>query len=255
MTLPSGVKGMAEEVDVRRAVLSVRNVGWVIVALLLVLLAVEAIPLIVAGRAARRAAAAAQPSPAAAAARPAEVKRGSSGSIQTNLGYGIVLNKESSLQREWVVVNPPDVPAAIAGPAALVTSYKSGGYTGSYRYKMAAEVESKEALTAIEISFLTFDVWGNHDRKLVSRDVVDFGPGKRVFEGEWGVANDNEASEFYASIAFISRVRTKAGRVIVADVAPVVEEARKFAARFSASDIEPLAPPSRSPSPTAPAGS
>jgi hypothetical protein len=233
---------MADENDLRDAVLSVRSVLWIVVALLVVLLAVEAIPLVTAVRAARAASSGSQPSPSPTAAV-AEVKRGSSGSIRTTLGYGIVLNKESSLDREWVVVNPSDVPAAIVGPAGLVTTFN----TGSYRYKVAAEVESKEPLTAIEISFLTFDVWGNHDRNLATRNIVDFGPGRRVFDGEWTVGSENEASEFYASIAFISRVRTKAGRVIVADVAPIVEEARKFSARFSASDIEPVRPPSPSP--------
>lgn len=68
-------------------------------------------------------------------------------------------------------------------------------------------------------------------------------PGKRSVDAAWNLFSENEASEFYASIAYIAKVRTKAGRILASDTAPVLEEARKFSSKFSAEDLEPQKPP------------
>ena len=49
-------------------------------------------------------------------------------------------------------------------------------------------------------------------------------------------------SRHYASIAYISRVRTKEGRVVEADSGPIVDEAKKFSKKFTSADLEPPKP-------------
>lgn len=164
------------------------------------------------------------------------------GPIKTELGYGIVLNEESSLTREWITVHDSALPAAISGTIGVKTLYKSGERysSGSYQYSAEYTITTKEALSAIEVRFLTFDIWGDHSRNLSATDIVDMGAGStKKFDGKWNIYSENEVSEYYASIAYIAQVRTKSGRVIKADPKVVLEQARKFSKKFDDADLEP----------------
>jgi hypothetical protein len=85
-------------------------------------------------------------------------------------------------------------------------------------------------------------VWGERGKSLVLTEIKDFAAGTHKLEGSWSLFSENEASEYYASVAYVARVRTKDGKVVVADVRPVVEEAKKFYAKFSETDLEPEKP-------------
>lgn len=166
------------------------------------------------------------------------VTKESGGSIKTDLGYGIVLNKESSLTREWITVHDSSLPADILGTVGVKTIYESGDRYSSGRYKYSAEytITAKEALSAIEVRFLTFDIWGDHSRNLSATDIVDMDAGStKKFNAKWNVYSENEVSEYYASIAYIAQVRTKSGRVIKADPKVVLEQARKFSKKLGVS--------------------
>lgn len=96
-----------------------------------------------------------------------------------------------------------------------------------------------EPISAIEVRVLTFDIWGERGTSLVMTEVKDFGPGKHKLTGTWKLYSENEASEFYAAIAYVARVRTRDGKVLKADVRPVIEQAQKFYAKFAEADLEP----------------
>lgn len=63
------------------------------------------------------------------------VTKSSGGSIKTELGYGIVLNKESGLTREWITVHDSSLPADITGTVGVKTIYKSGERYSSGSYQ------------------------------------------------------------------------------------------------------------------------
>ena len=234
----------------RHALFSIRNLVRLTVALLVLLVLIEGVPVLLNYLAARRLASlvpraeTGTPSPSPAIA--GQVNRGSAGSVRTTLGFGIVLNKNSSLEREWVTVNVAEMPARIVGPAAVEIVYKSGSYSG-YNYTAGVEIETKEALSALQVKFLTFDVWGEHVRNLSYSEVEDIPAGHRKVEGNWNVASENEASQHYASIAYVARVRTKAGRVLTADTTGIIEEAKRFSAKFDPSTLESIGAPSPKP--------
>jgi len=166
----------------------------------------------------------------------------SGGAIKTELGYGIVLNKESSLTREWITVHDSTLPVSIEGTVGVKTIYESGKRysSGNYRYSTEYTITTKEAVSAIEVRFLTFDIWGDHKRNLSATEIVDLEGGvSKKFDGQWKVYSENEVSEYYASIAYIAQVRTKNGRVIKANPSVVLEQARKFSKKFSEGDLEP----------------
>ena len=167
------------------------------------------------------------------------------GSIQTNLIANIVLNKESSLRREWVAVHDDTMPVDLVGTPGVTTIYESGGarYSrGDYRYKATYAVRVSEPVVAIEVRFIAFDVWGDRTRALTATDIQDFAPGDYPLDAEWSLYSENEASEHYASIGYVATVRTKAGEIYRADVDAVTDAARNYMSDFT-SDLLDEDPP------------
>jgi hypothetical protein len=166
------------------------------------------------------------------------ISRESGGSIQTPLGYGITVNKESTLTREWVTFHDPALPADVAGTVGIKTVYESERGSGDYKYSTRLNIEAREPVAAIEVRFLLFDIWGNHIKTLSLTQVADISD-KKELTAEWRAFSENEVSEYYASIAFIARVRTQSGRVVEANTSLILEEARKFSRKFSVESLEP----------------
>ncbi len=170
---------------------------------------------------------------------PVTITRVDGGSITTTLGYGIAVAKNSSLRREWIALHDPSMPVAFDGTPGVTTIYSAERYSGQYYYQAKFKIFTKEPVTAIQVRFLIFDVWGNHVRSLSFQQVTDIEAGvTRELEGRWSLYSENDVERHYASIAYVARVRLKDGRVVVASDEPVIEEARKFTARFTAEDLE-----------------
>ena len=170
------------------------------------------------------------------------VTKGSGGSIQTPLDKEIIVNKESSLVREWVTIQDVRLPVKFKETVGVTSYYSSGStyssYSKGYRYQTNYSIEIKEPIAAIEVRFLLFDLWGNHTRTLSQTEVADMKELKKL-SGRWDVYSETEVSVFYASIAYIARVRMMDGRVIEGETATVVEEAKKISKKFLPENLEP----------------
>ena len=169
------------------------------------------------------------------------------GSIQTKLSANIVLNKESGLRREWVAVHDDTMPVDLIGKPGVTTIYQSGGRysSGGYRYKADYMIRVKEPIVAIEVRFITFDVWGERTRALTATDIRDFTPGDYSLNAEWNLHSENEASEHYASIGYVATVRTSVGEVHRADIDAVTDAARKYMSDFTSDLLDEDAPRSQ----------
>lgn len=162
------------------------------------------------------------------------------GAITTHLGYGIAVAKDSSLRREWIAVHDSAFPVDLEGTPGIRTIYKSERYGGSYRYEGQFTLLARAPVQAFQVRFLTFDVWGNHVRTLSYEEVVDLpADSSKKFLGEWNLYSENDVERHYASIAYVARVRLADGRVLLGDIRPVLAEAQKFSAKFTAADLEP----------------
>jgi hypothetical protein len=132
------------------------------------------------------------------------------------------------------------MPADLIGTPGVSTTYTSGRVSGEYYYEAKPSVQAKEDLAAIEIRFLVFNVWGQHVRTLLSDEVADVAAGvTKELSPQWRVLSENEVSRHYASIGYISRIRTKDGRVVDADPTAIVREAQKFSKKFTVADLDP----------------
>jgi hypothetical protein len=177
---------------------------------------------------------------AVATKRDVTVTKEVGGSIQTQLSSAVIVNAESSVMREWLAMHDSGLPVDLVGTPGVSTVYVPDRLRGEYQYRAKPTVVAKEPLSAFEIRFLVFDVWGQHVKTLVADEIADMDAGvTKALSNEWTLLSENECSRHYASIAFISRVRTKDGRVLEADFAPIVREAQKFSKKFTTADLEP----------------
>ena len=168
-----------------------------------------------------------------------EMERFDGSSMQTELGYGIKVNKRSELYREWFVLKDLQSPATLDGPVGISVSYKSGDrYSGEYRYSFKWKVTTKEPVTAVELRVHVMDVFGRLLKTLSATEVENFS-GTKEFEGVWRIWSENEASEAFASVAYIAQVRTANGRVYEVDRPAVFEQVRKVAKKITEADLEP----------------
>lgn len=168
------------------------------------------------------------------------ILRGDGGSITTPLGHGIAVAKGSSLRREWITINDERLPVRFDAVTGISTVYASERYSGRYEYRTKLKLVAREPISAIQVRYLTFDVWGEHVRTLSFEEVEDISTGPtKEFSGVWNVYSENDVERHYASIAYIARVRMKTGRVITADATAALQEAKKFSQKFTAADLEP----------------
>lgn len=150
-------------------------------------------------------------------------------------------NKESSLKQQWIILDDPRMNVRFRDVFGVVPTWVAERI---FSYKTEYSWQSGEtSLVAVEFRFLTFDVWGVHVRTLVTASIKDFAPRTLLKEtSQWALFVENEGMEHYASIGYVSRVRTAEGIVLNADTAFVLREARRFSEQFTEEDLEPKAP-------------
>jgi hypothetical protein len=167
-------------------------------------------------------------------------------------------NKESKLRREWIIVDDSRLPVGfhVAQTQGINTGKKYNGHSFDWLFTNRSVVFVRhESVSAFEIRHLTFDIWGDHVRTLTgseiadhtlldpgsTRDEFDFrdSPGSIEVDHQWNLYTENEAWAFYASITYMARVRTAAGKVIEAETDAIIREARRFTEQFSAEQLEP----------------
>ena len=172
------------------------------------------------------------------------VLRASGGSIRTLLSRTNLTNPESSLQREFITVIDPTMPVGLGGCTGVITTYDKPWDSdfGDYYYKASFIAKALEPITAFQVRFLLFDVWGEHMKTLSSTHVLDIGSGQeRTFSSTWREYDENDICHYYASIAYLSTARTVTGKVIYAEYDLVMEEAQKFAKGFTHDNLVPTA--------------
>jgi hypothetical protein len=134
------------------------------------------------------------------------------------------------------------MPVGLCGCTGVVTAYEpeTDYSTGEYYYSASYAVKALEAIRAVEVRFLLFNVWGRHVSTLTATEIADLNAGAtKHIQSKWHLYDENEASEHYASIAYLATARTASGRVVEADNHLVIEEAKKFSSKFTDSDLEP----------------
>jgi hypothetical protein len=156
-----------------------------------------------------------------------------------NLGPQHDYHPGSSLLLEWILLDDPAMKLVFTdtcGPKAIWRGRQT-------MFEAEVEVLCLDAcLTAIDIHFLVFSVWGNHLTTLNARRITDIPPNTRYKDKYSWYASDTHASEYLASIGYVARVRTLDGMILESDPQFILREAKRFSERFSEADLEPKSP-------------
>lgn len=143
------------------------------------------------------------------------------------------------MSREYFVLRDDGSPLSISGSAGINVFFDSGSRSsGEYQYKVPYTVIAKEPITAFELRVHVLDVFGRLLKTLSATEVRDF-DGEKNFNDTWRILSENEASEAFASVAYIAQVRTAAGKVYEMDRLAVLDQLRKVGKRITEADLDP----------------
>lgn len=158
------------------------------------------------------------------------------GSVQTDLGYDIKVNKGSSLHRSFAVINDPAAPAQLSS-AGIMTKY------GRDRYSFApvGTLNPSAALSAVEVRFVLYDVFGERIKTLAGTHVVDMPAQSPVSLSEVGTwyAFENEVSELLTVVAFVANARMADGKVWRANEKKLGDALAKLNVKVTSGALEP----------------
>lgn len=153
------------------------------------------------------------------------------------------INKSSSLRVDWWTLIDETLPIMFAEPCGLLAHNKAADYPLDLVYQASTLLRCFEAVTAFEVRYMTFNVWGEHVSTLVATEVRDVEAAKRIrLSHAWHLYSENEADEFCASLGFVSRARLSSGIVRIANTDFVLREAQRIAEKVTEADLEPKPP-------------
>jgi hypothetical protein len=167
-----------------------------------------------------------------------QVEELSGGSVVTNLAYGIQVNKGSSLQRRWFVLNDPSCPVKLSG-VGINSVYERSSIGGDYKYKPVGVANANEPITAFELRFLLFDVWGQHMQTLSGTQVSDVSGQIALKDvGTWR-AWENNVSEMLTVVSFVARVKKPDGSVWEYDPSSLLQQVEKIKVKLTEKELTP----------------
>lgn len=159
--------------------------------------------------------------------------------MDSDLGMGVKLNPNSSLRRQGVVIHDPGIPAKLSDSIGVSVEYADR----SYGYRTVFTLTPLQDLSAVEVRFIVFNVFGERAQVLSDTEVRDIRAGMEAeLHPTWRLIGEAEAARHFASIAYVARVRTATGKVITADLAPILAEARKFSQEITMAELQPRRP-------------
>lgn len=155
------------------------------------------------------------------------------GTMKTDLGYGIGLNKNSSLVRVWYTINDSACPIQMTD-SGVATVYQSERFAGKYLMVPKGAVASQMAVRAFDLTFALFTVWGERNQLLGYSRVLDMEQGaQHTFEGSW-TTTESEVEAFRTSVAFVSRVLKEDETVWTCDYAGLSRKLAEVRIRIAA---------------------
>src|SRR5688572_4850291 len=87
----------------------------------------------------------------------------------TKLTMGVAVNDNSSLKRDWIVLNDAKCPVKLDSTVGIKTTYNEP----SYRFRPQGKLVASEPIVAYEIHHVLYDVFGEHMKTLNNSEVID----------------------------------------------------------------------------------
>lgn len=153
-----------------------------------------------------------------------------------NRAYDFKGHSDSKLKYEWVMVIDSSLGIVFDKAAGV----RAEGPAANPGVRADFDVRAVADIAAYEIVILTFDVWRKHTGTVVYGRLRDMKPGDRKgVKQSWGGYSNREVSLQLTSLSFVSKVRYKDGRIVIADTAPVLRAAELLKFSITAQDLDP----------------
>lgn len=162
----------------------------------------------------------------------ADTIRGKGTQMNLDAGYGVKINQKSSLDREWIVVNDPSMPISMAEitPRTAIADR-------NWIYEISYQLEIEEPISAIEVRFIPFNIWGKKQRTLTATTIADISAKETRMTDRWRILSDAEAKEHYALVGYVAKIKLKSGEILEADEGAVVSVAQELSEDFTTGDL------------------
>ncbi|HSG05631.1 MAG TPA: hypothetical protein VLB09_04450, partial [Nitrospiria bacterium] len=135
-----------------------------------------------------------------------QVEMREGGSVATNLEFGSALNNTSSLKRKLITLNDTSSPARLSDPG-IRTRHRDE----TFFFEPIGWVNPTRPVSAVNVRFVLYDMFGNHLQTLSGTIVEDFGP-ETSFDlsrlGFW-TTGEREARDLLTIVTFVAHVRTQ----------------------------------------------
>ncbi len=156
--------------------------------------------------------------------------------------------RDSQLPLAWMVVVDSTLGVVPSGLSGAQPDIKAK----TPALKLSLQVRGTKDVVAIEVTFLTFDIWNRFTGVYRAGRVLDFKPGqKRGLTLFWYGMEYSDLRLFQTTLLYISRVRLANGTVIVADRSIVLGMAKKIESSFKEQSLDEPKPDEEAPDATA----
>lgn len=120
-------------------------------------------------------------------------------------------NIKSSLRLEWFVLNDPTCPVQLL--SAGVREYEQiGSYPVTYHYQANIQLQTHEAITAYQVKFHLYNVFGHFLDELTVHEVRDLGAKEAYQQNEYFArTNSRNMGALLKVIAYITFIRKADG--------------------------------------------
>jgi hypothetical protein len=153
--------------------------------------------------------------------------RSEGSSVTTKLGYGIIVNKGSTLKREKIILNDSNCPVQL-NDVGIETVF-----TDKYSFNPSGNFTAKEPISAVEVVHILYDVFGEHIKTLSNSEINDIeGIHELAKSGSW-YASENNVSSYFICVSYIANVRTKNGQLWHCDFKAIKEHILKLKMEFN----------------------
>ena len=135
------------------------------------------------------------------------------------------INKFAKIHRVFWVISNGNGPAQLV-EVGLEPKWKDEGFW----YQAKGEVKAVKHLSALQVTFLTFDAFNSYLDFYVGNEIIDLEPNKTFPCKRFGriPTNWNELHGFYQVVSFISKIRLPSGEVWEQDMDEIFELAVLF---------------------------
>ncbi len=155
------------------------------------------------------------------------------GSVVLKLGFGISVNENSTLKRDFILINDESCPLTLDN-VGVVPNFVQNSYT----FKATGSVFAKELITAYELHHVLYDVFGKHIKTLSLTDVTDANGIKVLDKFSWR-AYENQVSQYLICVSYVAAVRSASGGIWRYDIGRIKEELQKIELEYDSTYAPP----------------